>query len=138
MFRICVCLIYSFFLITVGYAASILYLNNIKFSNFKFDVIKKFTKSRLLYLLISVIFSILIISVFHLVYGKDISGNDFWWHIKVGEWICKNHCIPKEAIFSWYGISNNLPWTAHEWLSEVIFFYNLQIFWNNRHIFNVI
>lgn len=41
---------------------------------------------------------------------------------KVGEWICTHGKIPTSDIFSWYGIANNIPWTAHEWLSEVIYY----------------
>lgn len=55
-------------------------------------------------------------------FGNGISGNDFWWHIKVGEWICENGSIPKSDIFSWYGMEQEISWTAHEWLSDVIFY----------------
>lgn len=55
-------------------------------------------------------------------FSDGISGNDFWWHIKAGEWICENKQVPKTDIFSWYGMSLNIPWTAHEWLSEVVFY----------------
>lgn len=54
---------------------------------------------------------------------KDgIHGNDFWWHIKAGEWIVEHKRIPVKDIFSWYGMQENISWTAHEWLSEVIFY----------------
>lgn len=56
-----------------------------------------------------------------LCYSNGIQGNDFWWHIKVGEWICKYKDIPQTDIFSWYGIENGLEWDAHEWLSQVIY-----------------
>lgn len=55
-------------------------------------------------------------------FSSGISGNDFWWHVKAGEWICKNHKIPAHDIFSWYGIERNLSWTAHEWLADVVFY----------------
>lgn len=54
-------------------------------------------------------------------FSAGISGNDFWWHIKVGEWIVNNKSIPHDAIFSWCNSEQNMPWTAHEWLSEVVF-----------------
>ncbi len=47
-------------------------------------------------------------------------GYDYWWHLKTGNYILSTHTIPKTALFSWYGLSNNLPWISHEWLSEVI------------------
>lgn len=55
-------------------------------------------------------------------FGNGISGNDFWWHVKAGEWMCREKKIPSTDIFSWYGIQKQLQWTSHEWLSEVILF----------------
>ena len=55
-------------------------------------------------------------------FKNGISGNDFWWHIKVGEWIMENGNVPTVDIFSWYGIQQKIPWTAHEWLADVIYF----------------
>lgn len=57
---------------------------------------------------------------------RGINGNDFWWHVKVGEWICDNLTVPTTDIFSWYGIEHGLPWTAHEWLSDVVYYILLQ------------
>lgn len=48
-------------------------------------------------------------------------GYDFYWHVKAGEHIVKNG-VPHYDIFSWYGVLHSLPWTAHEWLSEVWFY----------------
>lgn len=55
-------------------------------------------------------------------FSEGISGNDFWWHIKVGEWVVENGTVPTTDIFSWYGVANEIPWTAHEWLSDVILY----------------
>lgn len=55
-------------------------------------------------------------------FSQGISGNDFWWHLKVGEWICSNHRIPTTDIFSWLGTELEISWTAHEWLSDVIYY----------------
>lgn len=60
--------------------------------------------------------------VLFLVYNGELAGNDFWWHIKVGEWICNNNTLPTEDMFSWYGIENNISWCSQEWLSDVIFY----------------
>ena len=62
------------------------------------------------------------LAVLMLCYSRGISGNDFWWHIKVGEWILDNGYVPSHDIFSWYGMSENISWTPHEWLSDVIFY----------------
>lgn len=56
------------------------------------------------------------------VFSTGISGNDFWWHIKIGEWIIQNRTIPTTDIFSWYGTQQNISWTAHEWLSDVLLY----------------
>ena len=70
--------------------------------------------------------------LFFIAYGiiVGIDGNDFWWHAKVGEWICKNKQIPTTGIFSWWTELNNYSWVSHEWLSEVIFFKIKDIFGN--------
>ena len=69
-----------------------------------------------------------------LTYANGISGNDFWWHVKVGEWICENKEIPTTDIFSWYGIEQGFSWTAHEWLSEIIL-YKIFVLFGERGIF---
>ncbi len=55
-------------------------------------------------------------------FSDGISGNDFWWHVKVGEYVCENKTVPQTDIFSWYGTEKQIDWTAHEWLSDVIFY----------------
>lgn len=49
-------------------------------------------------------------------------GNDFYWHIKAGEYIINNKHIPITDIFSWYASKNQLIWIAHEWLFEIIIY----------------
>lgn len=61
-------------------------------------------------------------------FSSGISGNDFWWHIKVGEWIAENGGVPKTDIFSWYGTVNQIPWTAHEWLADLLFYWVYEAF----------
>ncbi len=56
-------------------------------------------------------------------FSNGISGNDFWWHIKVGEFIVEEHSVPTSDIFSWYGQSKAISWTPHEWLSDVFFYF---------------
>ncbi|MGN0517974.1 MAG: hypothetical protein ACI4II_04540 [Acutalibacteraceae bacterium] len=68
------------------------------------------------------------ITVIFLSFQSGISGNDYWWHVKVGEWICNNHEIPKVDIFSWYASANGMPFTAHEWLSDIIFYVITHLF----------
>lgn len=70
-------------------------------------------------LLLSILFLIAIITSF--CFGANFNViNDGFWHIKSGEYIIKNGFIPKNAVFSWYGITNNLKWINHEWLFGII------------------
>ena len=55
-------------------------------------------------------------------FSSGISGNDFWWHIKVGEHILEFGTVPTSDIFSWYGTELGIKWTAHEWLADVVYF----------------
>src|SRR6266567_1599226 len=51
--------------------------------------------------------------------GKNLLNDcDTGYHIRAGEFILNTHTIPRQDMFSF--ISPALPWTAHEWLSEVI------------------
>ncbi len=51
--------------------------------------------------------------------GNGLLGDtDTGYHIRAGEYILDTHIIPHHDIFSF--ISPAIPWTAHEWLSEVI------------------
>ncbi len=61
-------------------------------------------------------------------FSQGIGGNDFWWHVKAGEFICKNHVVPTEDIFSWVRFETEIPWVAHEWMSEVILYLILNFF----------
>lgn len=50
-----------------------------------------------------------------------MGGDDYWWHIKAGQYMLSNNTIPYIDVFSWYGVENNLYWHSHEWLTEVVF-----------------
>jgi len=51
--------------------------------------------------------------------GKGLlNDGDTGYHIRAGEYIIKTLSIPRHDMFSF--LSPPLPWTAHEWLSEVI------------------
>ncbi|MBJ6751052.1 hypothetical protein JFN91_12585 [Geomonas sp. Red421] len=49
---------------------------------------------------------------------KLLSDGDTGYHIRAGEYMLGTHSIPHQDMFSF--LSPPLPWTAHEWLSEVI------------------
>ncbi len=76
--------------------------------------------------IISIILFMLL--VFRITLNVMETGYDYYWHVKLGEYIIKNKTVPTMDIFSWYGIINNLPWISHEWLSGVILYLNKIIF----------
>ena len=67
-------------------------------------------------------------------FAEGIPGNDYWWHIKLGEWIWKNKSVPTTDVFSWYGIENGLSITVQQWLADV-WFYGLQRMFGSIGIF---
>ncbi|MFZ3207515.1 MAG: hypothetical protein WA140_01610 [Geobacteraceae bacterium] len=73
--------------------------------------------SRLIPSIASILFIVLFIYIaFN---GKGLLGDaDTGYHIRAGEYILAHHAIPRHDIFSFH--SPPIPWTAHEWLSEVI------------------
>lgn len=50
--------------------------------------------------------------------GKLLGDGDTGYHIRAGDYIINTLSIPKNDIFS--HITPTLPWTAHEWLAEVL------------------
>jgi hypothetical protein len=51
--------------------------------------------------------------------GMDLLADcDTGYHIRTGEYIMRTLSVPKHDIYSF--ITPPIPWTAHEWLSEVI------------------
>ncbi len=52
--------------------------------------------------------------------GKDLLGDaDSAWHIRIGKYILETGTIPDTGIYSF--TAANMPWMAHEWLTELIF-----------------
>lgn len=55
-----------------------------------------------------------------LVHGNSLLADaDTYWHLAAGRWILEHGTIPVTDPFS--HSMRGAPWTAHEWLSEVIF-----------------
>lgn len=79
-------------------------------------------KIKLLNLIPIILIIEIIAATFLYCFSQGISGNDFWWHVKVGQWISEHGTIPTTDIFSWYGMELAIPWTAHEWLSDLILY----------------
>ena len=52
--------------------------------------------------------------------ARPISDGDFWFHLKTGEYIIRTGLIPRVDLFSFTNYGR--PWTAHGWLSGVVFY----------------
>lgn len=90
--------------------------SNLQMKNLNLECIKI---NRIVFYLVAAVS----VTILFYCFRGGVSGNDFWWHVKAGEWICKNHVVPESDIFSWYGMERAVPWIAHEWLAEVFFFF---------------
>lgn len=55
-------------------------------------------------------------------FSLGISGNDFWWHVKAGEWMVTNISLPSIDTFSWFMQENGVKWVSHEWLSQIVLY----------------
>lgn len=65
-----------------------------------------------------ILFAVLFFSMAFAFAQQLLDDCDTGYHIRAGEYIIKTFSIPRQDLFSF--ISPPLPWTAHEWLSEVI------------------
>ncbi|MDP2939885.1 MAG: tetratricopeptide repeat protein [Candidatus Omnitrophota bacterium] len=71
------------------------------------------------------LFSVLILFCLIILHANnEVKDLDLWLHLKTGEYIVQNKCIPDKDIFS-FSIAGR-PWINHEWLFQIIayLFYN--------------
>ena len=52
--------------------------------------------------------------------SRPICDEDFWFHLKTGQYIFATGSIPRTELFSF--TFSGIPWVAHGWLSGVIFY----------------
>ncbi|MGR9086426.1 MAG: hypothetical protein ACU841_05045 [Gammaproteobacteria bacterium] len=52
--------------------------------------------------------------------GKCGTGDDTYWHIRVGEWVWANEKAPSTGIFSY--TAAHFRWVSHEWLSALLIY----------------
>lgn len=64
--------------------------------------------------------AVLLLAVFALCV-PTIPSADMWWHLSTGRYILLNAAVPHTEPFS--ATIAGTPWTAHEWLSGVIFYF---------------
>lgn len=55
-------------------------------------------------------------------------GNDYYWHLKAGEYMVKNHIVLKTDVFSWYLPAFHPVWISHEWLFEIFLYLSTILF----------
>jgi len=65
--------------------------------------------------------------------SRPISDPDFWFHLKIGQFIVQNAQVPRVEIFSCTNLGQ--PYVAHGWLSGVVFYLIYSRFGQNLLIF---
>jgi len=66
----------------------------------------------------SMFFCVILLTLFFRSNSGLLGDGDTGYHIRAGEYIIRTLSVPRQDIFSFH--TPPLPWTAHEWLSEVI------------------
>ena len=79
-------------------------------------------------------FGFFFVALFTFLTIGGIYGDDYWWHVKAGEWIIQNKQVPRTGIYSWYANQQGLSWFAHEWLAEVVLYGFSYLFGENGGI----
>ena len=54
-----------------------------------------------------------------------IRPHDFWWHVRVGQWIIEHGRLPSTDLFSFTRAGE--PWAYQSWLMEVVFYLLLRL-----------
>lgn len=78
-------------------------------------------------------FSMFFFTVFFSLAITCTTADDYFWHVKIGEWIVDNKQIPTTGVLSWHG--ENLPWMAHEWLADIFLYLLYYVLGNNIAIY---
>jgi hypothetical protein len=66
------------------------------------------------------VFQIYIFIYAFLFASRQINDADFWFHLKTGQYIFATGSIPRTELFSF--TYHGIPWTAHGWLSGLLFY----------------
>src|SRR5688572_28751949 len=54
-----------------------------------------------------------------------LSGEiDTWAHAAIGRWIWQNGQVPQQTLIIW--VADPIPWVAHSWLSQLLFYGAIQ------------
>lgn len=49
--------------------------------------------------------------------------DDYWWHVKIGEWIINNKSLNIPQSLSWLSNYHELNWINHSWLCEILLYF---------------
>ncbi len=66
-------------------------------------------------------FIIVLAGLLFMVSLMPLPPNDFWWHLKIGEYVYINHAIPTTNMYSWT-LPTDQPFFYATWLAELIFY----------------
>ena len=56
---------------------------------------------------------------------RRVGDPDFWWHMRIAQWMVDNHSLPSHDVFT-YTVPGN-PWVDHEYATELIMYGLFQI-----------
>jgi hypothetical protein len=92
---------------------------------------------RLVPSLYTVAFLAIIGAVFIIALAPRID-TDYWWHLKVGQYIANHHVVPSHDFMSFTMVGHS--WTDHEWLAELALFglYRLGGLWGPDVFFAIL
>ena len=68
------------------------------------------------------IFFIILCEIIFLGVSIPIYPDDYWWHVKIGEWITNNFSLNIPQNLSWLSSEIELNWINHSWLCEILLF----------------
>jgi hypothetical protein len=52
--------------------------------------------------------------------AREVMDPDFWWHLRIGEYIAVHHAVPAADLYS--STRAGQPWVAHEWGAELLIY----------------
>jgi hypothetical protein len=66
------------------------------------------------------VFQIYVFALAFIFASRPMGDADFWFHLKTGQYVFSTGAVPRMEMFSF--TYHGIPWTAHGWLSGVLFY----------------